>query len=316
MRELFPGVYRLETEMGQNLLSLHLLLGERCLLIDSGTRSTAGDALDRALTTAGVSSIDYLLVSHADADHHGGNMAVRQRWPSVTILSHELDHPLVASRECHLKARYQDVVAADDVQYDPEVLAWVADMIGPDTRVDIGLRGGESVYLGEGVSCEILHTPGHTQGHLSVWLPVHRALIVQDAVLGRGVPDREGRVPSPPPYYDVDAYVASIEQIQTLHPEYILAAHYPVMCGEEATRFLAESLAFVTEVDAAILGAFRGADDSLTLQHVIDRVDSQLGPFEVRMQWIGPILSHLHHHVAQRRLRVEGREGGRVWQLL
>ena len=315
MVEIVPGVYQIETEMGDNRLCLYLLRGERTLLIDSGMAASPRAAVFPALSAAGwPQQIDLLLVSHADADHHGGNAAIRAGSPNVTILCHELDRPRIESKASHLRGRYNEVVAADDVYYAPEIMAWLADMIGADTPVEIGLRGNETLGLGDGMRYQILHTPGHTAGHLSIWNPERRLLIVQDAVLWRGVPDRGGEVPSPPPYYDAGAYVQTLRRLRALEPEWLLTAHYPVVHGAAVDEFFATSLAFVEKVDQAVLEAVQQARGPLSLRAVIDAVDDCLGPFAMRIQWIGPVLAQLRQHVTEGQLRMQTGGESQTWE--
>lgn len=315
MIEFLPGVFRIETEMADNRLCLYLVCGQRTLLIDSGMRTTPDATVYHALTAVGMrSEVDLLLVSHADADHHGGNAAIRIGSPNVTILSHEADRLRIESKACHLRERYDEVVTDDDVQYEPEMMAALSDMIGADSVVDVGLCGGETLGLGDGIRLEVLHTPGHTAGHLSVWHPEQRLLIIQDAVLGGGVPNRSGEILSPPPYYDVVAYVETVKQLRSLNPEWLLTAHYPIMRGSEIPEFFATSLAFVEQMDRTVLDAVHRAGRPLALSSLIDAVDARLGPFSTRIQWIGPTLAHLHKHVRGGQIRVRKDGSNRTWE--
>jgi len=146
-----------------------------------------------------------------------------------------------------------------------------------------------------------------------LWDVERRVLIIQDAVLWRGVPDREGQVPSPPPYYTVARYIDSIKQLQALQPDWLMTAHYPIVRGADAADFFATSLAFVERVDEAVRDVMSKAHNPLTLNCVIDAVDKRLGPFETRIQWVGPVLAHLSQQVEQGQLCAQQSEQGRVW---
>lgn len=314
MIELLPGLYRIETALGDNLLALYLIRGERTLLIDSGVRDTADTVIFPALTQAGLPPrIDMLLVSHADADHHGGNAALRARAPGVTIMAHELDRSRIESKAAHLAGRYTDVIAADELSYSPELLSWLDAMIGADTPVDLGLRGGETIRLDARARWHVLHAPGHSAGHLALWEPGTRVLIAQDAVLWRGVPDRTGLLASPPPYDDVDSYLATLQRLRELGPKWLLTAHYPIIRSTEVDVFFAESLAFVERADAVILNAVRAADRPLTLSDVVATLDARLGPFAVAIQWVGPALAHLGRHCVAGRLALYSGGTARAW---
>jgi glyoxylase-like metal-dependent hydrolase (beta-lactamase superfamily II) len=314
MIELLPGLYRIETALGENLLALYLICGERTLLVDSGVCSTPDTVIFPALAQAGLPPrIDMLLVSHADADHHGGNAALRARAPGVTIMGHELDRPRIESKALHLAGRYTEVVVADDMRYERDLLGWLDAMIGADTPIDLGLRGGETIRLGEHARWEVLHAPGHSAGHLVLWQPDSGTLLAQDAVLWRGVPNRTGQLPSPPPYYDVDGYLETLRRLRELRPEWLLTAHYPVIYGAAVDPFFAQSLAFVERVDATVLDAVLAAGRPLTLSDVVAALDARLGPFAVAIQWIGPALAHLARHVAAGRLAQHSGRAARAW---
>jgi glyoxylase-like metal-dependent hydrolase (beta-lactamase superfamily II) len=322
-RAILPGVLEIEAASGDNRLALYLLHGEsqdeaqplRTLLVDSGLRDAPEAAIFPALAAAGLPpAIDMLLVSHADADHHGGNAGVLARSPSTLIMCHRLDRPRVTSRERHLRERYTDAVAADDTPFAPELLAWLDANIGPDAPVHLALAGGEELWLGPGRSWQVLHAPGHTDGHLALWNEHERALIVQDAALGRGVPDATGRVVSPPPYFAVEPYLATLGRLRALGAELLLTAHFPLVEGAAAVeRFFAEGEQFVGELDALTLELVRASGGAVSLAEVCAAVDRRLGPFPVALQWIPPVRAHLERHAALGRLRELRGDGPRRW---
>ncbi|WP_421381724.1 cell wall-binding repeat-containing protein [Bacillus salacetis] len=63
----------------------------KTVLIDGGTR-TAGDKVVSYLKAAGISSIDYLIATHPDADHIGGLIDVLDQIPVGEVLDSGLTH--------------------------------------------------------------------------------------------------------------------------------------------------------------------------------------------------------------------------------
>ena len=116
-----------------------------------------------------------MLNSHADVDHYGGNAAIKQAAPGALFLAHELDVRWIESKEAIMRERY-GWYAEHGLDYEPDVVAWLRDAIGPDTPVDVHLCAGERIRLGPRLTLEVLHLPGHTRGP-------HRPL-------GAGVPQR------------------------------------------------------------------------------------------------------------------------------
>ena len=49
------------------------------------------------------------------------------------------------------------------------------------TEIDTYARDGDQVWVG-GTGLVVLHTPGHTQGSISLWMPEHKKLIAGDTL--------------------------------------------------------------------------------------------------------------------------------------
>ena len=270
LREVVPGVFRIESVLGPRPFSQWLLLEERALLVDSGMAYTPAEVILPAL---GGVRLDYLLISHADVDHHGGNAALKEAFPGLTIACGAADIPLVESAETILRDRYGWY---DDygIGYPDEVKQWLRDGLGPDTPVDLGLAGGEEIRLGPRLRVRVLHLPGHTAGHLGLWHEESRTAIVQDAVMGSGLLDTAGHVVHPPPVPHVEDYERSVRLLQELRPERLLTAHYHPIEGDDVGRFLDESLDFVERARALV-----AAHGDLPLAELLAVADEQLGPF-------------------------------------
>lgn len=277
--EVTPGITRIESVLGPRPFSQYLLRGERTLLVDTGVKETPADVILPALAALGVDpgGLDLVLVSHADVDHFGGNGAIRAAAPQALICAHAADVPWIEDRERILRERY-GWYEAYGIGYPPETFQWLRDAMGPDVPVDVHLRGGELFRLGGKLSVEVLHLPGHSHGHIGVWEPRSRTAIVQDAVMARGLLDTEGNVIHPPPIIDVAGYERSVRLLQSLEPERLLTAHYEVLEGAEALRFLDESLAFLERARRVVADVV-AEDGSIPLHELLAKAEPRLGPF-------------------------------------
>ena len=311
--EVAPGIHRIESVLGPRPFSQYLLSGERTLLVDTGVAATPVDVIRPFLERAGFdpARLDLVLVSHADVDHFGGNEAMRVASPRALMCAHELDAPWIESAERIMLERY-GWYAAHGIPYAPEVGVWLREGMGADTPVDVRLRGGEAFRLGPGLEARVLHLPGHTAGHLGLWVPASRTAIVQDAVMARGLLDTEGTVIHPSPYFDAAAYEGSVRTLQRLAPARLLTAHYDVIEGAAVDRFLADTLEFVRDarsVTAEILAAER----EVTLARARELADPRLGPFSsMPNELAGPLRAHLRELVAAG--RAEESPDGLTWR--
>jgi glyoxylase-like metal-dependent hydrolase (beta-lactamase superfamily II) len=273
--EVAPGIHRIESVLGPRPFSQYLLRGERTLLFDTGVRETPADVVLPWLARAGVdpAGLDLVLISHADVDHFGGNEAIRAAAPRALLCAHEADVGWIESRELILRERY-GWYDEHGIGYPPETLAWLRDAMGADVPVDLALRGGERIRLGQGLEVEVLHLPGHTAGHLGLWEPASRTAIVMDAVMASGLLDTDGNVIHPPPIPDVSGYERSARLLQALRPELLLTAHYHPIEGPDVSRFLEESLDFVERARRVV-----DRTPDLPLAELLERANGELGPF-------------------------------------
>ena len=97
---------------------------------------------------------------------------------------------------------------------------------------------------------ELIHTPGHTPGHVSFWRESDRTLIVGDAFIttrqesAYAVITQEPEMHGPPNYYtpDWESARTSVQRLAALEPERVITGHGRPMQGaamREALRTLA-----------------------------------------------------------------------------
>jgi glyoxylase-like metal-dependent hydrolase (beta-lactamase superfamily II) len=139
--------------------NLLLLPGGKPTLVDSGFVGHAGQTADWVHAHTGQLSL--VVNTHWHADHVGGNGTLQAR--GAGIAASVADADAVARRDpgC-CQAEYLD------------------QSVTPYT-VDERLHDGQIVQLGD-AEWQVICTPGHTPGHLSLWQPDERLLIVGDAL--------------------------------------------------------------------------------------------------------------------------------------
>jgi glyoxylase-like metal-dependent hydrolase (beta-lactamase superfamily II) len=269
--EVARGIHRVEGDLGERYVCQYLLVGEeRTLLVDTGLREMPRTVIAPYLDGR---RVDDVLISHADVDHCGGNVAMRRLAPGARFLCGEPDRAWIESNTAMLAGNYRWY---EEHGFGPsaEDVAFLEHELGGDAPIDAGLQGGETLRLGAGRELEVLALPGHTLGHLGLWDAETGTAIVIDAVLADGVYDRVGNRLIPPRYYDASAYEATIRRLRELDPELLLTAHYEVMERAAAREFLDRSLEFVGAVRAAVR-----ASRTTDLRALTEEVDAAVGPF-------------------------------------
>jgi glyoxylase-like metal-dependent hydrolase (beta-lactamase superfamily II) len=242
--EVAPGVARLALPLGihgVSTVSAYLISGDGAdTLVDCGIAAapTAGGdpgsdgtaALDAALTACGSSfeRIERLLVTHAHIDHFGlaGEVVRRSGGELWMHRSTELDLAKYAEPDEAVDRRM--LMLADHGLYGPELTEtstglcdWLPVMpsIGrPSTLLD----GGERFSVGDR-TWEVVHTPGHSPGHVCLWSAADRLLCSGDHLLQQVSPPvtfERGFETDP-----MGSYLASLDRVAELDPELVLPGH-------------------------------------------------------------------------------------------
>lgn len=101
-----------------------------------------------------------IIITHAHIDHIGG----AQKLKAAT------------GAPVYMNAQDQELYDHLDVQ-----AGWLGMPTPELTEIDVPAREGDSLTLGP-AQFHILHTPGHTQGSISLWIPAEHKVIAGDTL--------------------------------------------------------------------------------------------------------------------------------------
>lgn len=311
--EIATGIHRIEAPLGDRFVTVYLLVeNDDALLIDTGMDDTPGTYIAPYLDQIGLSParIRYVLTSHADFDHTAGNRSLQEMAPSALFLCHALDQPMVEDIEVMITERYGEFAVDHAIDESDESKAFIRNS-SRHVPVNMTVSGGETIRLGNFWQVEILHTPGHSRGHLSVYDARSQSLIICDATLGSAVLRKDGKPAFPPTYRYVDSYVASMNRFRGMPVKTLLTSHYPVYTGLGVAEFLTESRAYVDRVDRALVDELTAAGAPRTMRELCTNLGPKLGewPDAASIFLVYPLQGHLERLV-QYGLVVTGRRDG------
>ncbi len=273
--ELHKNVYQIQSLYGGRNLFQYLFVGSSTVLVGSGIAKTPEETIFPYLDHLKIKPSDLTLVitTHPDMDHQGGNDAIKRTAPRTLLGCGLADRALVEDPRALFDQRYNYLKEEHEVGFDREP----PPDAGKPRKIDICFSGGERIDLADGWSLEVLHVPGHSQGHLALYDRANRSAFVSDAVHGRGCPKADGSMGLPVTYYYVDLYLSTLRYIEGLAIDTLYSGHWPVMHGEEIRDFIAQSRQTVELFDRVILASLEKNHAGLTLKQLIGSVADEAG---------------------------------------
>jgi len=266
--KITEDVHLIECPLENIFTGVYAILGKRIVLLDAGLSTSPENAIFPYLSGIGrdPSEISMVIVTHGHDDHCGGTAAIK-RASGARIAAHASDAAYVENPArvwLDLHRRYPRYHPKPDVEE------------GNGAKVDLLLRDSMRIDLGP-FEAEILHTPGHTDGSICLYVEKRRMLFTGDSVQGRGTVLQSG----PLVYGDVEDYLSSMKRLKSLEPKEMLLDHQylplnkAVLTGDEVLRMLDLSIKCIEEISEMILKSIKSC--SMDMDQLVEEVKAVYG---------------------------------------
>ena len=207
------------------------------ILVDAGFPGQL-QQIREAMGRAGVpfDRLNMVIITHQDIDHIGSLPdIVRESSHKVEVLSHEEERPYIEGRKPLIIVnwgRLSKMLASlpEDQRQQMEALFGNP----PKASVDTVVADGEVLPYCGGVT--VIYTPGHTPGHICLYLNQSKILITGDALVSVG---GELQGPNPQATYDLDSALKSLKKLTRYDIETVICYHGGVY-RDSANERLAE----------------------------------------------------------------------------
>ncbi|MNI42426.1 putative metallo-hydrolase YflN [compost metagenome] len=159
----------------------------------------------------------------------GSLAALKQTYPQIEIIAHELDSPYIEGKSKPLRvvqAESNFDELPDEEKAGIEQFIAFLQSVEP-TSVDVMVSSGEHLPWCDGI--EIVHTPGHLPGHISLYLPTSKTLIAGDAVVFE---EEKLNIANPPFAWDLDEAVRSVQKLLEYDIEHLICYHGGLFHGD------------------------------------------------------------------------------------
>ena len=153
---------------------------DNVILVDAGIPGYLLQ-LKNAMIEAGVSfdKLNKIIITHQDIDHIGGIKGILSEKPEVIVLAHEDDKPYIQGEKKIVRLNPQFMERINALP-DAEKLKILDMFENSSVKVNNTINDGEMLPYCGGII--VIHTPGHTPGHVCLYHQMSKTLIVGDTM--------------------------------------------------------------------------------------------------------------------------------------
>ena len=220
MKRIAEGLVILEIPMGtppgESVMNLVLVWDDNtAVLLDTGLpgqlmlirgeMEKAGVAFDR---------LRLVVITHQDTDHIGNIASLKNALEGLKVFSHAEEKPYIELEKKPVKWTQERFSQA-----------------GAGPAIDYALADGEELEVCGGI--KVIHTPGHTPGHICLYLKKYKTLVTGDAV---NLVNGQLVGPNPQYTYNMDIAIDSLNKLKQFDIEKVICYHGGVFTGQVHQR--------------------------------------------------------------------------------
>ncbi|NIK72323.1 MBL fold metallo-hydrolase [Paenibacillus sp. BK720] len=231
------GIEMLELDLGPMTVCPTVIYDkDEWVLVDTGMPGSASIIIELAKQAGiGERKLNTILLTHQDLDHIGGLPGFKADNPELVVYAHEDDRAVIDGRKPMLKASPERIAGLLGALPETARSQFEATFIHPTgANVNRSMADGENLPFAGGIT--VIHTPGHTPGHVSLYHRPSKTLIAGDAMVvenGQLNGPREAVTP------DMATALQSLKKLQDFEIETVICYHGGVFKGDVRNRIAA-----------------------------------------------------------------------------
>jgi hydroxyacylglutathione hydrolase len=222
----------------------YIVFGNEITLIDSGVMGAETIISDYIRRNGRYpKEISVVILTHSHPDHIGSVKAIKEA-TGCKVAAHSAEQAWIEDTE---------------KQYRERPVPGFHGLVGGAVTIDMLLADAEIVTLDEKIKCEVMHTPGHSRGSITLFFADEKVIITGDAL------------PLPndlPIYEDIVASVDSIKRLERIkNIETLLSSWEAPLSGYKLIeKRIGDSILYLRRIHEAVLKAkAQGSEDLMNL---------------------------------------------------
>ena len=256
----------------ERFVNVYLITGKSLYLIDTGT-SNAIPVITEYIKSINrdLQELKTIYLTHAHPDHIG----------ALSLLKNKCNCGIYVHNE--EKNWVEDI----DRQYKERPVPGFYQLVSGSSRVDFLYDNNKEINPEHGITLQVVHTPGHSDGSVSLLYKEENILFSGDAVILPG---------EMPIYTDVKKYIKSINKITALDVQILLSSWDEPRYGTLVIEILDLSRSYIRKIHDTVVNIY-SEDRSVSPGILCKRVLKKLGipEFLVNPLLENSVLAHIKY---------------------
>ena len=178
--KIADGIEMIKLPMNRTIYPTIIWDDDSVVLVDAGVTNSLPE-IKNAMEDANIpfEKLNKIIVTHQDIDHIGGIKSILDELPEVKVLAHEEDKPYIQGEKklIRLNSNFMNRINSLPKEEREQILDMFENV---HVEVNMTLTDGEELAYCGGII--VIHTPGHTPGHICLYHKKTKTLIVGDAM--------------------------------------------------------------------------------------------------------------------------------------
>ena len=193
------------------------------ILVDCGYTGFL-PAIEKAMEENGLycGDLTHVLITHQDHDHMGALSDLKLKYPHIQVVASKVESPYISGKLKSLRLEQAEAIQPNlPEEQKPFGIEFctILKNVHP-VAVDLEVQDGDMFDWCGG--CTIIGTPGHTPGHICLYLNSKKVIIAGDAA---ALENGKLVIANPQFTLDIEAAEASLHKILAYDPKEIICYH-------------------------------------------------------------------------------------------
>ncbi|ADO77200.1 MBL fold metallo-hydrolase [Halanaerobium praevalens] len=218
------NILTLEFKIKNDIIKVHPVLikeGKELILFDAGYPNQLNQ-IESELNRLefSINDLTKVFISHHDHDHIGSLKSLKMKNPFIEVISSKIEKSFIDGSEKSLRLvqaeKYNQTLAEEEREVGESFVKYLETI----NTVNVDITVKENDYIASGI--RVISTPGHTPGHLSLFLEEESVLLVGDAL---AYENNQLSIANPEFTLDIDECINSIRKIKKMEIKKLICYH-------------------------------------------------------------------------------------------